>query len=165
MTQPSSEPAESKIFASESDYRAAIDATLQLAEHEVRIFDADLNRMVFSDAGRVALLAAFITGHASRRLKIVLHDVELLTLRLPRLVALIGRHVHQIEIRKTPDHLHHLADPVVLADEIHGVHRFHFDHPRGKKMAGIIEVHPLWQRFDELWGASEHFTPTSPAGL
>ena len=149
-------------FDSEAGYRAAIDATLRTAKRELRIFDGDLERMTLDDPVRSALLLAFLSGAPTRRLHIVLHNLESLQTRHPRLLNLIRSHGPQIEIRRTPDHLRHLADCFVLADETHGAVRFHADHARGKGVSDDdIEIHPLWQRFDDLWETSQVCTPST----
>lgn len=149
-------------FDSEAGYRAAIDATLRAAHHELRIFDGDLERMTLDDPARSALLLGFLSGGVTRRLHIVLHNLDPLRTRHPRLLNLIRSHGHQIEIRQTPDHLRQLADRFVLADELHGAIRFHAEHPRGKLVSDDnIEIHPYWQRFDDLWEEGQVCTPTT----
>ena len=60
------------------------------------------------------------------------------------------------------DHLRHLADRFVLADAAHGAIRFHADHARGKRIsADTREIHPYWQRFDDLWLESHVCTPST----
>lgn len=149
-------------FDSEAGYRAAIDATLRAARRELRIFDGDLARMDLDDPARNALLASFLGGEPGRRLHIALHDADPLHKRHPRLLKLIRDHGHQIEIRQTPDHLRQLTDRFVLADESHGAIRFHTDHARGKWVVDDnVEIHPLWQRFDDLWEESQACTPSA----
>jgi hypothetical protein len=151
-------------FDSEAGYRAAIDETIRAAVRELRLFDGDLERMALDEAARAALLTDFIAADQNRRLRIILHDPAPLRARHPRLRNLIASHGHQIEIRQTPDHLRHLADRFVLADEAHGAIRFHADHPRGKRIgADTIEIHPYWQRFGDLWEESAVCTPSSVA--
>lgn len=153
-------------FDSEAGYRAAIDATIQTACHELRIFDGDLSRLMLDDASRHALLVAFLAAANTRRLHIVLHDPERIRTQHPRLLNLIRSHGHQIEIRQSPDHLRHLADCFVLADKLGGAIRFHADHARGKRVSDdSVEIHPLWKRFDDLWEVSAPCTPASTAGL
>jgi len=149
-------------FDSEAGYRAAIDATIQAADRELRLFDGDLERMALDEASRSALLLAFLAGDQNRRLRVIVHDPVPLRSRHPRLLNLIRTHGHQIEIRQTPDHLRHLADRFVLADAAHGTIRFHCDHPRGKQIgADAKEIHPYWQRFDDLWLESQVCTPST----
>jgi hypothetical protein len=149
-------------FDSEAGYRAAIDATILAARHELRLFDGDLGRMALDEASRNALLVGFLAADQNRRLRIVIHDPAPLRARHPRLLNLIRNHGHQIEIRQTPDHLRHLADRFVLADELHGTIRFHADHARGKRIGDdATEVHPYWQRFGDLWEESLFCTPST----
>jgi len=149
-------------FDSEAGYRAAIDTTIRAADHELRIFDGDLERLLLDEAARNALLETFLAGAPDRRLRVVLHDPEPLKTRHPRLLNLIGSHGHLIEIRQSPDHLRQLADRFVLADKCHGAIRFHADHPRGKQIRDdSTEIHPFWQRFDDLWEESQICTPSS----
>jgi hypothetical protein len=152
-------------FDSEAGYRAAIDATIQSARRELRLFDGDLERMALDDAARSAMLLQFLSGDQTRRLHMVVHDPAPLRARHPRLLNLIRSHGHQIEIRQTPDHLRHLADRFVLADAAHGAIRFHADRPRGKRIGDDTkEIHPYWQRFDDLWLECQVCTP-STAGI
>lgn len=153
-------------FDSEAGYREAIDATLALACREIRVFDRDLARMALEAPARIALLERFLAGGTGRRLHVVLHDIEPLERRSPRLLALLRRFGHQMAVRRTPDHLRHLADCLVLADEAHGAIRFHADHAHGKRFADAgPAVQPYWQRFDDLWEASQPVSPGTTTGL
>ena len=153
-------------FNSEAGYRAAIDATLALARREVRIFDRDLARMSLEVPARTVILEHFLSDAPHRRLRVVLHDTEVLERRSPRLMALLRHFGHLTEIRLTPDYLRHLADCLVLADERHAAVRFHADHARGKQLSASAQaVQPYWQRFDELWEASQPVSPGTTTGL
>lgn len=155
-----------EFFSSEAGYRDAIDATLTLACREVRIFDRDLSRMALEAPARIAALERFLAGGPNRRLRVALHGIDILERRSPRLLGLLRRLGHQIEIRLTPDHLRHLADCLVLADELHATVRFHADHARGKRLAASGKaVQPYWQRFDDLWEASQPVSPGTASGL
>lgn len=155
-----------ETFDSEAGYRQAIEATLAAARKEIRIFDRDLNRMGLETSAGADLLAAFLAGGTDRRIRIVVHYPDHLQQRFPRLLALLRRHSHTIEIRRTPDHLQSLADCGVLADERHGTLRTHADHPRGKLVVDDPkQIHPWWQRFDELWDACQPCSPATAVGL
>lgn len=155
-----------ELFDSETGFRSAIDRTLNLADREIRIFDRNLSRLKIQDSSHVAALSAFLSGNRNRRLRIVLHDVTVMERDMPRLLALLRDHAHAIAVRRTPDHLRHLADSWLLADGRHGTLRFHEDHPRGKRIvASETEIRPWWQRFDALWEASEPCSPGAVTGL
>jgi hypothetical protein len=151
---------------SEAAYRAAIDSTLAVARLEIRIFDRDLVQMGLGDRDRIALLTEFLRAGRDRQLRIVMHEVEPIEQRLPRMLDLIRRYGHLIETRRTPDHLRHLADRCVLADAAHGAIRFHADHARGKLVTNMPnEIEPWWRRFDDLWHESEACSPGATTGL
>jgi hypothetical protein len=154
-----------QAFDSEAGFRAGIDLTLAAACKELRVFDRDLGRMGLETPTRIAALTTFLaSGHG--RLKMVLHDTSLLEQRSPRLVGLIRHYGHAIEVRRTPDHLRQVSDCWVLADQSCAAIRFHIDHPRGKLlMASPVDVRPWWDRFDELWEASEACSPGATTGL
>lgn len=155
-----------QLFDSEAGYRAAIDLTLAAAQREIRVFDRDLGRMALEEKARADLLAGFLAGGRSRRLRIVLHDTSRLEQRSPRLLVLMRQYLHAVEVRRTPDHLQSLTDCWVLADQTHAAIRFHLDHPRGKWIAGVAaEVRPWWQRFDDLWEECEPCSPGTTTGL
>jgi hypothetical protein len=153
-------------FDSEAGYRAAIALTLAGAQRELRIFDRDLTPMGLEERAQIELLTRFLAAGHDRRLRVIVHDPAPLQSRLPRLLALMRSYAHQVEVRVTPEHLRHLADCWLLADQASGVIRFHADHARGKVVAALpTEVKPWWQRADDLGAESEACVPWAVAGL
>jgi hypothetical protein len=153
-------------FDSEAGFRAAVDLTLAAAQREIRIFDRDLTRLGLEDSAHVALLGRFLAAGVDHRLRIVLHDTAPLEKRSPRLLNLLREFSHCVEVRKTPAHLAGLGDCWLLADQAHGAIRFHVDQARGKCLvASPAEIRPWWQRFDDLWEASEACSPGAVTGL
>lgn len=155
-----------QLLTSEREYRQACDTVLGRAEREILIFDRDLRALQLDDRSRLQLLSDFLAADPLRRIRVVLHDPEPLHRRTPRLMQLIGRFSHLIEVRQSPDNLHHLADTHLLADDAQGVRRFHVDQPRS---ALILDdpayVHPWRQRFEELWGLSHPCLQINTTGL
>jgi hypothetical protein len=155
-----------ELFDSEADYRAAIDLTLAGAQREIRIFDRDLRGMGLEERARVARLDDFLSSDRDCHLKVVLHDPDSLEAHLPRLLALMREHAHQIAVRRTPEHLRSLSDCWFLADAHSGTIRFHTDHARGKRVTNIpAEIQPWWRRADDLWEECEPCTPWLTTGL
>lgn len=151
---------------SETSYLEAIDATLAVARREIRVFDGDLTRMALGTRSRTELLKEFLAGAPDRRLLIVVHDIAPLEREMPRIIDLIKVYGHMIETRITPEHLRHLTDCWVLADQAHGTIRFHADHARGKWVAGMpAEVAPWWRRADDLWLEAQPCFPGATTGL
>lgn len=153
-------------FDSEAGYRAAIALTLASALREIRIFDRDLVNMAIEERAHVELLERFLATNPDRRLLIVLHNPEPLQSRMPRLLALMRDHAHQVEVRVTPGHLQGLSECWVIADQSGGTVRFHADHARGKRIMGApAEIRPWWQRAEDLWAESQVCVPWATTGL
>jgi len=154
------------LITSEAGYRQACDAILGRAQHEILIFDRNLAALRLEEKARLETLANFLQMDGLRRIRVVLHDPAPLERSAPRLTQLIARYPHVIDIRQSPDNLRHLADTHVLADESHGVRRFHVDQPRS---ALIVDdpayIHPWRQRFEELWELSYPCLRINPTGL
>lgn len=154
------------LLTSEADYRRACDAVLGRTEHELLIFDRDLRRLQLEHKTRLELLTEFLVADPLRRIRVVLHDPGPLHREAPRLMQLIDRFAHLIEVKQSPDNLHHLADTHLLGDNAHGVRRFHVDQPRS---ALILDdpsyIHPWRQRFEELWELSNPCLQINTTGL
>jgi hypothetical protein len=154
------------LLTSEAEYRQACDTILGRADYEILIFDRDLAALRLEEKARLEALANFIQMDGLRRIRVVLHDPDPVARNLPRLMQFIARFSHAVEVRQSPDNLRHLADTHVLADEGHGVRRFHVDQPRS---ALILDdpayINPWRQRFEELWELSQPCLQLSTTGL
>jgi len=154
------------LLTSETAYRQACDAVLRRAESEILIFDRDLVALRLEEKARIEALTKFLRMDGLRRIRIVLHDPEPVERNAPRLMQLVARFSRVIDIRQSPENLRHLADTHLLADESHGVRRFHADQPRS---ALIVDdpayLHPWRQRFEELWELSHPCLRINPTGL
>lgn len=154
------------LLTSEAEYRRACDTILAQATHEILIFDRDLVALRLEETARLEALAACLRTDGLRRIRVVLHDPEPLQRNAPRLMQLIVNFSRAIEVRQSPDNLRQLADTHLLADENHGVRRFHVDQPRS---ALILQdrayVYPWWRRFDELWEMSHSCLSINTTGL
>ena len=153
-------------FLGEAEFRAALDQAIKAATREIRIFDNNLERMMLNESARADALAAFLAESPTRRLSIVVHQSDYAETRCPRLNTLIRRYPNAVEVRETSDELKHLGDCFLLADQTHGVIRFHRDHARGKLLQNTAdEIRPWWQRFDELWRSSTPCLAPTRLGL
>jgi len=154
------------LLASEADYRRACDTILARAERQILIFDRDLVALRLEENARLEALAGFLQGDSLRRIRMVLHEPVPLQRSMPRLMRFIARFLHAIDVRQSPDNLRQLADTHMLADEDHGVRRFHVDQPRS---ALVLDdpayIHPWRQRFEELWELSHPCLRINTTGL
>lgn len=155
-----------RLITNEADYRAGYDEVIRLAEHEILIFDRALQAARINEAERTEGLEQFLAGDRGRRIRIVLHEPEMVRKHAPRIMQMLSRFSHQLEVREIPDNLRHLADTHILADRRHGVRRFQFDQPRS---ALIVEdppaISPWWDRFAELWEQSHSCLSANTTGL
>jgi hypothetical protein len=153
-------------FQSEAEFRAALDTVITNASREIRVMDDRLERMLLDDKVRAALLAQFLAASNKRQLHIIVHDPQYAETRCPRLCGLIRRFPDAVEVRESPAALKHIADSFLIADEVHGVIRFHRDHARGKMLQNAgDDIRPWWQRFDELWRSGSSCLSPTQAGL
>lgn len=154
------------LLTSEAEYRHACDTVLTRAENEILIFDRDLAGLRLEESSRLGVLSGFLQKGPLSRIRMVLHDPGPLERNAPRLMRLMVRFSHAMEARQTPDNLRHLADTHLLADEGHGVRRFHVDQARS---ALILDdpayVSPWRQRFEELWALSHPCLKMHTTGL
>lgn len=154
------------LLTSEAGYRRACDTILAQATREILIFDRDLVALRLEEMARHEALVAFLRTDGLRRIRVVLHDPEPLQRNSPRLMRLIVHFSRAIEVRRSPDNLRQLADTHLLADEDHGVRRFHVDQPRSALILhDRAYIHPWWRRFDELWEMSYPCLSINTTGL
>ena len=154
------------LLRSEAEYRRACDTVLARADNEILIFDRDLAALRLEESARLEALTRFLQKGPLSRIRMVLHDPGPLQRTAPRLMRLIVRFSHVIDARQSPDNLRHLADTHLLADESHGVRRFHVDQPRS---ALILDdpsyIGPWRHRFEELWVLSHPCLTMNATGL
>ena len=154
------------LLTSETDYRHACDTVLGQSGREILIFDRDLAALRLEETARLEALVRFLQSGSGCRLRVVLHAPEHIERKSPRLMQVIARFSHAIEVRQSPDNLRHLADTHLLIDDVHGVRRFHVDQPRS---ALILDdpayLHPWRQRFEELWELSRPCLMINTTGL
>ncbi len=150
----------------EVEYEAAIDTVIAAAEHTLHIFDINLSTGGYNTAKRCEVLRSFLMKQRSNRLVMVLHETEYLTRQCPRLMQLLKLHNHAISILQTQEHGRVACDPLVIADALHYVHRFHSDSARA--LLAIQDPaggHQLEERFAQLQEASAPSVPAFTLGL
>jgi hypothetical protein len=138
-----------------AEYSSAIDTVISRARRRIRIFDRNLEGVGFNSPGRQDLLRAFLRARPTNHICIVVHDTGYLNRSCPRMLLLLRQFSHGVSIHQTHAHMQGVYDPVVIADEEHFVHRFHFDDSRSLlALDDPQETRKLNDRFDELWDAS-----------
>lgn len=163
---PSTMNAQYHLLASEADYRQACDTVIDRAQRDIAIFDRDLVPLRLGELSRMEKLATFLKADETRRIRVVIHNPDDLEKNAPRLIQLVARFSHAVEVRQSPDNLRHLADTHLLADDEHGVRRFQFDLPRSALVLDDPTYISPWRlRFEELWGLSRPCIKLNTTGL
>ena len=155
-----------QMLNGERDYEAAIDRVIDAAQNTLHIFDDDLANGGYSSLKRYDALNTFLRKSGKNRLLIVLHDTDHVSAYCPRLMNLLKTHSHAMAIHKTVEHARIASDPFIVADELHYVHRFHYDGARSllalHDPAGARQIE---DRFQQLLEASHPAVFATTLGL
>ncbi|HZQ74881.1 MAG TPA: hypothetical protein VFB08_18355 [Burkholderiales bacterium] len=153
-------------FDTGAGFQAAVDRLIEQFGRELRIFDRDLSALRMNDPERVARIERFLSASRTRRLFIVVHDTDYVTRKCPRMMALLARFSHAIQINRTHDHIRSLQDAFLVLDSIHYVRRASSNFFRGALGFGDEpEALLMRQRFMEIWEASYPAVSATTAGL
>jgi hypothetical protein len=142
--------AEYRRFESNREYERVIDELIPQTLQIIRVFDKTLSP-AYNTAARTAMLKQFLLANRANRLVFVLHDTRQLPLEQPRLIDLARQFSHACTIRETLRGAKHVADPFVVFDASHYVHRFHYDHMRAAQgMHDPAGAQQLIERYAEI---------------
>ena len=145
-----------ETLASVAAQVAAIDELIALARRSIRVFDHDLSETGWNSPGRAEKLGQFLRRSRNATLAVIVHDTRWIEASCPRLIALLRMFGDRVTIYRTGAEARAAADPLVLVDNRHFLHRFHYEQPRAA--LAIEEPHlakPLANRFDEIWATGE----------
>jgi hypothetical protein len=142
-------------FDDRTGFQAAIDRLLEQPGRELRVFDPDGAALLLNDPVRIERIAKFLLASRTRRLYLVVHDTEHLTRHCPRMMALITRFAHAIQVNKTHEEIRELQDAFLVLDSLHYVRRPVAQFFRGSIGLGDdTEGLAMRGRFMEIWAAS-----------
>ncbi|SRR5712692_2892754 len=153
-------------FDASAGFQGAVDRLLEQPGRELRVFDPDGAALRLNDASRIERLERFLLASRTRRLYMALHDTEYLTRRCPRMMALLTRFSHAIQINRTHEEIRELQDAFLVLDAAHYVRRpvvalFRGAMGLGDETDGL----PMRARFLEIWAASYPAVSATTAGL
>jgi len=153
-------------FDTAEGFHAAVDRLLEQPGRELRVFDPDGSALRLNDSARIAAFERFLLASRTRRLYLVLHDTEPLTRRSPRMMALLGRFSHAIQINRTHEEIREIQDSFLVLDATHYVRRPVAAFFRGAVGLGDeTEALAMRSRFMEIWGASFPAVSSTTLGL
>ncbi|HEV2976283.1 MAG TPA: hypothetical protein VG425_01710 [Casimicrobiaceae bacterium] len=164
---PDAPPAPRSVeLATVAEQVKAIDELILLARQRIRVFDQDLSQTGWGQAARVDRLATFLGGLRGRRLDIIVHDTTYLESACPRMLNLLRTYSHAMTIYRTGTEARLATNPLLIIDDQHYLHRFHFDQPRSAMgIAQPDQTRPLANRFEEIWATGEPGINATVLGL
>jgi hypothetical protein len=153
-------------FDTNAGFQAAISRLLAQPGRELRVFDPDGAALRLNDSGRIGELERFLVASRVRRLYLVLHDVDHLTRQCPRMMSLLARFTHAIQIHRTHEQIRELQDAFLVLDSQHYVRRPVAAFHRGAMGLGDeAEGQAMRQRFAEIWDQSFPAVSSTTVGL
>jgi hypothetical protein len=153
-------------FDSSAGFHAAVERLLAQPGRELRIFDPDGSALRLNDSARIESLERFLNASRTRRIYMVLHDAEHLKRHCPRMLGLLARFSHAVQIHRTHDHIRELQDAFLVLDAQHYVRRPVANFYRGATGLGDeVEGLAMRQRFMEIWEASFPGVSSTTVGL
>jgi hypothetical protein len=153
-------------FDTNQGFQAAVDRLLGEAGRELRIFDPDAAALRLNDSARIAALECFLRASRTRRVYMVLHDPQYLQGRCPRMMGLLARYSHAIQINRTREEIGELQDAFLVLDSVHYVRRPVAGAFRGALGLGDEpEALAMRGRFNEIWAASYPAVSATTVGL
>ena len=153
-------------FDTKQAFQAAVERLLEQPGRELRVFDPDGAALRLNDATRIEGLARFLLASRTRRLYLVVHNTDHLTRQCPRLLALLRRFSHAIQINQTQEEIRDVQDAFLLLDAVHYVRRPVASLFRGAMGLGDEnEGQALRGRFGEIWAASYPAVSSTTVGL
>lgn len=153
-------------FDTNAGFQAALSRLLAQPGRELRIFDPDGAALRLNDPVRIGELERFLLASRTRRLYLVLHDTEHLTRKCPRMMSLLSRFTHAVQINRTQEQIRELQDAFLVLDSQHYVRRPVASFYRGAIGLGDeSEGQAMRQRFAEIWDQSFPAVSSTTLGL
>lgn len=153
-------------FDTEAGFQEAVERLLRQSGRELRIFDPDTADLRLNVPARIERLEAYLRASRTRRLYVAVHDPSHLTRHCPRMMSLLARYSHAIEIRRTHEEIRELQDAFLVMDAEHYVRRPVARFFRGG--AGLndqTEALAMRGRFLEIWASSFPAVSATTLGL
>ena len=165
MTDEKPKP-EYERFEREADFQKAVDRLLAQPVRELRLFDPDLKGLRLNSPARITQLEGFLRASRTRKIYIVVHDIDHLTRQCPRMLGLLKLFNHAIQINRTHEEIRNLQDAFMVLDARHYLRRPVAEHFRGALgLNDETEALAMRSRFQEIWSASYAGVSSTTVGL
>lgn len=167
VPEPIAQPRpERRALFSRKEYRDALERLIGLAQHELRIFDADFSDLDINSPQKYELLRAFLLRGRNNRLYIAVHDPDYIRSYCPRLLNLLRQFSDRMFIHRTQGEAASAQDSLVLADKLHFVRR-----PVQAQLRATLRLNDdeesqgMLLRFSEIWDNSFPAVSATTSGL
>ena len=110
-------------FDTNDGFQACVERLLEQPGRELRVFDPDGAALRLNDPGRIERLERFLIGSRTRRLYLVVHATDHLTRHCPRLMTLLRRFSHAMQIHRTQEEIREVQDAFLVLDVMNYVRR------------------------------------------
>lgn len=160
---PQAKPGEPlrRVITTKREFADALDELMGKTSRTLQIFDPDLTAYGMNSIAREQQLREFLGKRRTNRLRIVVHDIDPITQRMPRLMSLLRVYGHAIAIHQTQEEIRNLQDVLVVGDDAHCLRRPHASQSRGAVyLDDAVETRAWLSRFNAIW---EHSTPAVSA--
>ena len=153
-------------FDTNEGFQAALERLLGQPGRELRIFDPDGAALRLNDPARIEKLEGFLQQSRTRRIYMVVHNTDHITRQCPRMMALLARYTHAIQINRTSEEIRELQDAFLVLDALHYVRRPVATFFRGAMGLGDeTEGLAMRGRVTEIWAASFPAVSGTTVGL
>lgn len=143
-----------------------MDRLLAAPGRELRVFDPNLAALRLNDAQRIERLKAFLLASRTRRILIALHHPDHLTRDCPRMMSLLARFAHAIQVHRTHEEIRDIQDSFLVLDQSHYLRRPVAQFTRGALgLYDETEALAMRARFQEIWAASFPGVSSTTLGL
>src|SRR3954465_9788150 len=92
-------------FDTAAGFQAAVERLLAQPGRELRVFDPDGASLRLNDPARIELIEGFLAAGRLRRLYMVVHQTDHMTRHCPRMLGLLARFSHAIQINRTHEEI------------------------------------------------------------
>ena len=153
-------------FDTNDGFQTAVDRLMEQPGRELRVFDPDGAALRLNDPQRIARIDRFLLASRTRRLYLVVHDTDHLTRQCPRLLTLLRRFSHAMQINRTHEEIRNLQDAFLVLDAQHYLRRPVAESFRGAMgLYDETEALGMRSRFQEIWSASYPGVASTTVGL
>ncbi|OGA79899.1 MAG: hypothetical protein A3G81_18225 [Betaproteobacteria bacterium RIFCSPLOWO2_12_FULL_65_14] len=153
-------------FDTKEGFQAAVDRLFEQPGRELRIFDPDGAALRLNDPARIERIERFLQASRTRRIYIVLHDPQHVQRQCPRMMSLLARYSHAIQINRTHAEIRELQDAFMVLDSSHYLRRPVAAFFRGAiGLADENDALAMRGRFSEIWAASYPAVAGTTVGL